>query len=78
MDAKLLGLRAALDRNRLQQKHVAEALEVSRMTVWAWVDGRSEPTGTNLLRLLEYLRKFEPGITAEDLVGPAIPAAVGQ
>jgi len=67
----LSGLRAVLDRNRLMQKDVAEALGLSRVAVWAWVDGRSVPTGANLLRLLEYLRQFEPTLQAEDLLQPA-------
>ncbi len=75
MEAKLLGLRAALNRNRLQQKHVAEALGITRMTVWSWVDGRYVPNGINLFRLVEYLRQYEPGITAEDLMGPATPTS---
>jgi transcriptional regulator with XRE-family HTH domain len=73
MEAKLSGLRAVLDRNRLMQKDVADALGLSRVAVWAWVDGRSVPTGTNLLRLLEYLRGFEPTLQAEDLLPAAAP-----
>jgi DNA-binding transcriptional regulator YiaG len=71
MDTKTRSLRAVLDRNRLQQKNVAAALGVSRMAVWAWVDGRSVPTGINTVRLLDYLRQFEPTLQAEDL----LPAA---
>lgn len=73
MEADRKGIRAALRRNRLHQKDVAEALDLSRMTIWSWVDGRSVPTGTNLLRLLEYLRQFEPGLQAEDLLPDAEP-----
>jgi transcriptional regulator with XRE-family HTH domain len=61
-------LRSVLARNRLQQKDVADALSISRMSVWSWVDGRTIPSGTNLLRLLEYLRRFEPGLQIEDLL----------
>jgi transcriptional regulator with XRE-family HTH domain len=60
-----------LRRNRLQQKDVAAALGLSCNAVWAWAAGRSVPTGRNLVRLLEYLKQFEPTLTAEDLVGPA-------
>lgn len=70
------GLKGILARNRLQQKDVAEALGLSRVAVWAWVDGRSVPTGTNLLRLLEYLRQFEPGLRAEDLLPEAAATPV--
>jgi transcriptional regulator with XRE-family HTH domain len=68
-----VGLKAILERNRLQQKHVAEALDVSRMTVWQWVHRRAVPAGDNMVRLLAYLRKFEPGLQAADLVAE-IPA----
>lgn len=73
MEANGTRLRAVLERNRLQQKDVAEALGLSRMSIWSWVDGRTTPSGTNLLRLLEYLRRFEPSLTAENLldVGPS-------
>lgn len=75
MDDDLKGVGQAIRRNRLQQKDVAEALGISRMTVLKWVHGDSVPTGTNLLRLLEYLRQFEPTLQAEDLLapGPAEP-----
>jgi transcriptional regulator with XRE-family HTH domain len=71
MDGKFSGLRAVLARNRLQQKHVAEALDVSRNTVGGWADGSVEPSGGNLIRLLAYLRQFEPGLAVEELVGPS-------
>lgn len=74
MDAKTVGLRAILDRNRLQQKDVAAALGLSRVAVWAWVDCRSMPTGANLLRLLDYLRQFEPTLQAEDLLAAVLVA----
>jgi transcriptional regulator with XRE-family HTH domain len=70
-----MGLGAVLKRNRLQQKDVAEALGISRMTVWAWVHGKSVPTGTNLLRLVGYLRQFEPALQEEALLaGDEAPA----
>jgi len=59
------------------QKDIAEALGLSRVAVWAWVDGRSMPSGVNLLRLLEYLRQFEPGLQAEDLLPDAASPVVG-
>lgn len=67
MEAKFVGLRAALDRNRLQQKHLAEALGVSRMTVLEWAAGRTTPSGSNLLRIVAFLQGYEPAITAADL-----------
>lgn len=70
MDVDQKGVRAVIRRNRLQQKDVAEALGISRMTVLNWVHGNSVPTGTNLLRLLDYLRGFEPALQVEDLLPP--------
>lgn len=61
-------LAGLLERHRLQQRHVAEALGVSRMAVLAWYHGRSIPSGQNLVRLVEYLRQFEPGLAAEALL----------
>jgi transcriptional regulator with XRE-family HTH domain len=71
MTTQVKGLGDVLKRNRLQQKHVAEAMGVSRMTVWQWVHGRAIPTGENLLALAAYLQRFEPGIEPKDLVGKA-------
>jgi transcriptional regulator with XRE-family HTH domain len=71
MQAERSKLAAVLDRNRLQQKHVALALGVTRMTVLAWFHGRSVPTGDNLARLLVFLRRFEPGLQNEDILGAA-------
>ena len=45
------------------------------MSVWSWVDGRTVPSGTNLLRLLEYLRQFEPTLQVEELL-PEVAAPV--
>ena len=68
MQAKPNGIAAALKRNRLQQKEIAGAINVTRGTVFAWVHGKSVPTGTNLVRLVAYLQQFEPGITERDLL----------
>lgn len=77
MSTKPTGLRAILDRNRLQQKHVAEALGVTRMTVWSWVDGRNVPTGPNLASLLAFLQRFEPSLTVADLLAAADVVGAG-
>jgi transcriptional regulator with XRE-family HTH domain len=71
MEDNQKGVGPTIRRNRLQQKDVAEALGISRMTVLNWVHGNSTPTGTNLLRLLENLRQFEPSLRAEDLLPEA-------
>ncbi len=68
-----MALRDILDRNRLQQKDVAEGIEVSRVTVWNWVSGRATPTGTNQAKLLAFLRQYEPTLDVTDLAGePAL------
>ncbi len=71
MNADRTRLGDLFQRNRLQQKAVAAALGVSRMTVWQWVHGRTRPTSDNLLALASYLQRFEPGIEPKDLVGKA-------
>lgn len=71
MEANATRLRVVLSRNRLQQKEVADAIGVSRMAVWSWVNGHAEPGGSNLVRLLEYLKRFEPSLQVEDLLGAA-------
>lgn len=68
MQANPTGIAAALKRNRLQQKEIAVAVGVSRGTVFSWVHGHKVPTWTHLVRLVEHLRKFEPGITERQLV----------
>ncbi len=50
---------------------VAEALGVSRISVGNWCNGRTGVNGSNLVRLLEFLRRFEPGLQVEDLLTPA-------
>jgi transcriptional regulator with XRE-family HTH domain len=57
-----------LQRNRLKQKDVAKALGVSRVSVGAWMSGRTTPSGARLVRLLGYLRSFEPTLQVEDLI----------
>lgn len=75
MDADRTRLAGVLRRNRLQQKDVAEALGLSRMTVHNWVNGHSQPLGANLVRLAQYLSQFEPDLRESDLVEPAAIAA---
>ena len=66
-----MALKDVLQRNRLQQKAVAEALGVSRQTVCFWVSGQVTPGGENLSRLLDYLRQFEPSLELSDLLRAA-------
>lgn len=70
-----MALGEVLSRLRLDQVDVADALDVSRTTVGNWVHGRSVPQGTNLIRLLDYLRPFDPGLQVEDLVSAPVTSA---
>jgi hypothetical protein len=67
-----VALKQILDRNRLEQVQVAEALAVSRISVGNWCNRRGGPNGVNLVRLLEYLRQFEPTLQASDLLQPSV------
>ena len=73
-----MGLREILQRNRLEQKDVAEGIGVSRQTVWLWTNGLAMPGGENLARLLAYLQKFEPALSLADLMPADLPAAANQ
>ena len=73
-----MGLREILQRNRLEQKDVAEGIGVSRQTVWLWTNGLGVPGGENLARLLAYLQKFEAGLTLADLLPTNLPAAANE
>lgn len=66
-------LRRIVERHRdrgLTQKGIADALGVSEQTVWAWCKG-STPGGSNLVRLAEYLRAWEPKLQPADLLEAA-------
>lgn len=62
-----MGLREILQRNGLTQEACARGINVSLMTVGNWVRGRAVPTGTNQLHLLDFLRRYEPGLDATAL-----------
>ena len=66
-----VALKDILERNRLEQTETAAAVGVSRISVGNWVHGRGVPSGFNLVRLLTYLRQFEPDLQAEDLLSAA-------
>lgn len=73
-----MALRQVLERNRVDQSAVADAVGVSRVAVGNWVNGHTGITGTNLVALLAYLQQFEPSLTAADLLtapGPQIEAS---
>jgi transcriptional regulator with XRE-family HTH domain len=62
-------LEAAIRRNSVNQRQMAAAVGVSPETLSRWVRGHMRPTGDNLVRVLSYLRRFEPRLQAEDLLG---------
>ena len=71
-------LREILDRNRLEQKDVAEGIGVSRQTVWLWCSGQSVPGGENLVNLLAFLQRYEPTLSLGDLLQPTAFLAVAN
>ena len=71
MDPRLKGLREALSRSGLKQKDIAEALGVSPQAVWLWAEGKGMPDGGNLVRLVKFLRGYEPTLTLDDLTNDA-------
>lgn len=68
MQPYLSSIGTALQRNRLRQKDIAEALGVTQGTVFAWVHGLKIPGGANLVRLVKYLQQYEPSVTERELV----------
>lgn len=68
MKAYLSSIGKALERNRLRQKDIAEALGVTRGTAFAWAHGLKVPGGANLVRLVKYLQQYEPSVTERELV----------
>lgn len=65
-------LRQILKRNRLSQKEVAAGMGASPEIVSAWVRGTRVPSGTSLVRLRAFLRKFDRKVTA-DLILSQVP-----
>ena len=61
-------LRDVISRNGLMQRDIAAAVGVAPETFSRWVSGRVTPGGENLVRLLDFLRKVEPGLQAEDIL----------
>lgn len=61
-------LTRAMKRNRLMQKHVAKGVGVSRIAVWSWQSGQAEASDENFTKLVAFLRKFEPGLKASDIL----------
>ena len=63
-------LRDVIRRNGLKQREIAEAVGVAAETFSRWVAGRITPGGENLVRLLDFLRRHEPSLQADDLLPP--------
>lgn len=73
-----MALKDIIARNNLVQKDMAEAIGVTQETLSRWSQGHVTPGGTNLGRLLEHLRRFEPGITVADVLPDPAVDMVGR
>ncbi|MCP4202266.1 MAG: helix-turn-helix domain-containing protein [bacterium] len=63
-------LQRFLDRHGLSQSELARTVRVSRETVNRWVRGRNLPVGENLIRAIDFARRFEPRLEARELFPP--------
>ena len=66
-------LQRFLDRHDLSQSELARAVHVSRETVNRWVRGRNLPVGANLLRTVEFAKRFEARLEAHELFPSGAP-----
>jgi len=61
------------------QGEIAEDLGIARETLSRWVTGAVVPSGPNLVRLADYLRRYLPSLRESDLLSDRsavdIPAA---
>jgi DNA-binding XRE family transcriptional regulator len=62
-----IGLGPILDRNSVMRKDLAEEIGVASETVARWCTGAVTPGGRTVLRIISFLRRFEPALKAEDL-----------
>lgn len=62
-------LLAILSEHGISQYRLAKTLGFSPVTVWKWCHGLASPRAHNLVRIVAWLRTYEPGVTAEDLMG---------
>lgn len=62
-----MGLGAALDRNAIQRQALARELRVTPETVSRWISGAITPGWLTMLLIVQFLRRFEPGLHVEDL-----------
>jgi transcriptional regulator with XRE-family HTH domain len=80
MTRSITGFGAALERicsaNGLTQKDIAAQIGVAPETVTRWKSDFSPPSD-DLFRALDALRKYEPGLTADELVGRVSVEAEG-
>ncbi len=76
MTRSMTGFGVVLERvcaaNDLTQKDVAGEIGVAAETVTRWKTEFSPPAD-ELFRALAFLRRYEPGLAADDLVAPAAP-----
>ena len=62
-----IGLAAVLGRHTVQHKDLARALSVTPETVSRWVGGQVTPGWKTIVRIISFLRRYEPDLRAEDL-----------
>jgi len=60
-------LKKVMDRNGVKGRDMAEAIGVAVETVSRWRSLTLAIGGANLIRVRDYLRRFEPGIDVQDL-----------
>lgn len=63
-----MALKEVMDRNNVRGKDLAAAVGVAPETVSRWRAGLLAIGGTNLTKVLDYLRGFEPGLENADLL----------
>ena len=66
-------LQRFLDRHGISQVELAKEVHLSRETVNRWVRRRNLPVGENLLRTVEFAKRFEAGVEAHELFPPIAP-----
>jgi len=71
-----MGMREILKRNRLQQADLAEGIGVTKQAVWMWCTGGGQPTADNLLKARDWLRQYDPTVTADELLDLPEPDAI--
>ena len=60
-------LQRFLDRHDLSQSDLARAMHISRETVNRWIRRHNIPVGENLIRAVDFAKRFEPHLEAHEL-----------